>query len=208
MRKLTINFKPTIMKKYTLIFAAILLISTNICHAVPLLINNNSDNNTFPGMYRVHTYLGFLEDGNTCNEDWVLPFIFDPGSSLSIDDGSFVFQSPFNNFHDCLSNFLGYNNCEPIDLDWDGQRFSLESMLDSQNDSIPNNAYPAGLIGLSTGGVECNPSSFLGNYNYLSYSETANSYSLLAAIPNNTSVVICKITYNRYGNLLATLSYE
>lgn len=196
------------MKRYFFIFAVILLISSNICHAVPLLINNNSDNNTLPGMYTVHAYLGFLEDGKTCNEDWILPFIFEPGASLCIDDGSFVFQSPFNNFHDCLSNFLGYSHCEPIDLDWDGQRFTMESMLDFQNDSIPNNAYPIGLIGLSTGGIECNPSSFLGNYSYLSYVETANSYELRVAMPSNPSLSICKITYNRYGNLLATLNYE
>lgn len=194
------------MKKYTFIFAAILLISTNICHAVPLLINNNSDNNTFPGMYRVHTYLGFLEDGNTCNEDWVLPFIFDPGSSLSIDDGSFVFQSPFNNFHDCLSNFLGYTNCESIDLDWDGQRMLFDSMVDDEGNYFPNNSYPAGTIGLSTGGVDCSGLNLTGSF--LPPIINANSYSLLILNPSNPTEQIGSVTYNRYGNVLATLKYE
>lgn len=194
------------MKKYSFIFATILLISSSIGRAVPLVITNNSDNDNFPGMYRVNTYLGFLEDGNTCNDDWVLPFIFDPGSSLSIGDGSFMFQSPFNNFHDCLSNFLGYNNCEPIDLDWDGQRFGLESMTDPNGITIPNNDYPAGLIGLSTGGVDCQGMNLTSSY--IVYNESATSYSLLILNPSNPTQPIGNITYNRYGNVLATLKYE
>jgi|GEM_PF-2147695 len=198
------------MKRYIFIFAFIFLFSPNLGLAVPLVITNNSDNDNFPGMYQVNTYLGFLEDGNTCNDDWVLPFIFDPGASLTINDGSFIFQSPYNNFHDCLSNFLGYNNCEPIDLDWDGQRFGLVGDPNNLqlNPPIYNQDYPAGTIGLSTGGVECSPSSML-NYNWVVYSETPNSYDMLAIKPStNPPYLIGKITYHRYGNILATLSYE
>lgn len=71
--------------------------------------------------------------------------------------------------------------------------------------------YPAGLIGLSTGGVECNPLN-LTNYDWVVYNETPNSYDLLATQPDlnppPSSILIAKITYHRYGNLLATLNYE
>lgn len=194
------------MKKYIFIFAAILLFNPNLGLAVPLVITNNSINDNFPGMYRVNTYLGFLEDGNTCNDDWVLPFIFDPGASLTIDDGSFMFQSPFNNFQDCLSNFLGYNSCEPIDLAWDGQRISFEALIDNNDDSFPNNSYPAGTIGLSTGGVECQGMNLTSNA--ILYNESTTSYSLLILNPSNPNEPIGNITYNRYGNVLATLRYE
>ncbi len=194
------------MKKYTIILIVSLLLTSFFGQAVPLTITNNSDNTNFPGMYTVHTYLGFLEDGNTCNTNWVLPFIFNPGASLSIDDGSFVFQSPFNSFHDCLSNFLGYTNCEPIPLDWDGQRILFEALIDSNGDYFSDNSYSAGTIGLSTGGVDCQGMNLTSSY--IVYNESVNSYSLLILNPSNPSQPIGNITYNRYGNVLATLKYE
>ncbi len=80
-------------------------------------------------------------------------------------------------------------------LDYIGQRFILEGTY------YPN--YPAGVIGLSTGSLECVYPEQLTSVPY-TYSSSPNSYHLIGFLG---SMPICEITYNRFGGI-ATLLYE
>lgn len=176
------------------------VISFNLMTAVPLHITNSSNILNLVSAYEVHTYLGFVEDGNLCDDYWseALPFIFEPNSFLQINDGGEVYS--FGNFSDCFSSFIGYNNCEPIELDWLGQRFYDFKPL---NNMVPAEVYPRGTLGLSTGGVGCTSSDVSGDVILIANGPT--SYILTM---NYNSEIFLDIRYNRYGNALATLSYE
>src|SRR5690606_7240819 len=85
--------------------------------AQPLYVNNNSDIGDFP--YDITTYLIYSRAGEVCSgHDWALPFTFEAGSMLTINDGSFVWQ---NNL--CISEPIGYG-CEPVPIEFYGQRIN------------------------------------------------------------------------------------
>ncbi|HLS31035.1 MAG TPA: hypothetical protein VK021_09270 [Flavobacteriaceae bacterium] len=193
------------MKKIILFFV-IFIIGLGTGKAVPLTITNNSYTSPPIGEYEVYTFLGFVEDDNLCDDYWsqALPFIFEPYSVLQINNGSFLYS--FNGTNsECISSFIGYNNCEPVELDWLGQRFyDFKPLLDSNNAIVDYEDYPRGTLGLSTGGVGCTSSYVSGIVELLV--DGPNYYILQMVDPQQNNIL--DIRYNRYGNALATLNYE
>lgn len=189
------------MKKIIL-FSIIFIIGLGTGKAVPLTITNTSIDNPPIGMYDVYTFLSFVEAGDSCEDYWALPFIFEVNSILQINDGSFPYS--FGNNSECISYYLQYNNCEPIELDWTGQRFyEFKALMEPYNNIVPQEEYPEGILGLSTGGPGCLPSDVSGNV--VNLVNGPNFYFLNMEFESD---LFLQIIYNRYGNALATLSYE
>ena len=112
--------------------------------AQPLYVNNNSDIGNYP--YDITTNLIYARTGEVCSgADWAVPFTFEAGSMLTINDGSFVWTSPWNGLDFCLSEGIGYG-CEPVLLDFYAQR--IES-VDYANPDV--SGYFAGLISTIAG---------------------------------------------------------
>ncbi|WP_277633389.1 hypothetical protein, partial [Avrilella dinanensis] len=116
--------------------------------AQPLYVNNNSDIGNYP--YDITTYLIYSRVGEVCSgADWAVPLTFEAGSMLTINDGSFVWTSPWNEEEICLGEAIGYG-CEPVLLDFYGQR--IESIY--YNDFTPPLAGVTGMIS-TIAGVPC-----------------------------------------------------
>ena len=130
------------MKKLSYLFVLITLcIFTQQMQAQPLFVNNNSNTSLYP--YDITTYLIYSRTGEVCTGAyWAIPLTFDAGSTLTITDGSYLWNGV------CLSNIIGYG-CEPVPLDFYGQRIeSVEYEDPNITDSF------AGMIS-TIAGVPC-----------------------------------------------------
>ena len=89
-------------------------------------------------------------------------------------------------------------------MDWTGQRlYEFKALMDPNNDIVPEEEYPTGILGLSTGGPGCTVSDVSGNV--VNLVNGPNFYFLNMEFESD---FFLQIIYNRYGNALATLSYE
>lgn len=202
------------MKRKLLTFIT-LMFCLFMVKAVPLTIVNNSHISTYEFPYEAHAYLGFFKEGDSCAADEILYFIFDIGSVVQINDGNFMYTDPFNNSQTCLASILDSSGCSAMPLDYDGQRFWMEVDSDLLDNSVLTiSDYLGGLIGLSTGSVDCEPSSFPTGTNTwgfisTSYSNGIDNYELESGYTSPTdNFDLFKISYKKYGNVLAVLSYE
>src|SRR5690606_37618357 len=109
------------MKKLSYLFVIITMcMFSQQLQTHSLYVNNNSDIGNYP--YDITTYLIYSRVGEVCSgADWAVPLTFEAGSMLTINDGSFVWTSPWNEEEICLGEAIGYG-CEPILLDFYAQR--------------------------------------------------------------------------------------
>ncbi len=200
------------MKKYIIyIIATFLFFGTAQAQGVSLTIINDSQNSTSAGSYTAWPSLCIMEDGLPCSayDEYknLYHFKLNPNTSVYIPDGSYYYTNaypPYNN--GTLHSYLGTMN-----LNYIGQRFVL---LGTYSSTIPGNEYnhyPAGIMGLSTGSIECLYEELTNCYAYVS---SPNSYYIKGYYVDNFNPLmcsytnlICDIKYNRYGSL-AILVYQ
>jgi|SRR5690606_25652201 len=188
------------MKKLSYLFVLITLcIFTQQMQAQPLFVNNNSNVNGNP--YDITTYLIYSRTGEVCTEaNWAVPLTFEAGAMLTINDGSFVWTSPWNNEHFCLSEAIGYG-CDPVPLDFYGQRIEV---VDYTAD--PTYGFSGGISTIA--GVPC-----LGFQNAIGFPSSLNWEATLT--PDYTVTIIdldnnetmATINYMNWG-FMQTLAFN
>src|SRR5690606_23654498 len=174
------------MKK--LFYTTLLLLSTYIGFAVPIVVSNQSPVSAFPLEYDVETYLGILKDGGTCMDTGAFFYYIPAGMTITILDGTTVWTSPWNGTSGCISQYLGSPTCDPISLDHNGQRFGIHITNDVD---IIEPFEP--LFATTEHTIDCHPNMGADIITPTSYEKTTADL---------------KITYIRFGNALATINYE
>lgn len=184
------------MKKLSYLFAIITMcMFSQQLQAQPLYVNNNSDIGDFP--YDITTYLIYSRAGEVCSgHDWALPFTFEAGSMLTINDGSFVWQ---NNL--CISEPIGYG-CEPVPIEFYGQRIN-NILYDVTNpeDYVFGGLFSS-LVGYPCLGSSVGVSTPYGDPDW--DSEISGDYTVTVSYGGST---IATINYMNWG-FMQTLSFS
>src|SRR5690554_6302219 len=165
-----------------LFYTLLLLLSTSMSFAVPIVVSNQSPTVTIPQTeYDVETYLGLLKDGGTCVDTEAFYYYTPAGLTFAILDGSTLYNGV------CISEYLGSPTCEPFPLDQNGQRFGIPF----EYGSLPEPFEP--LFAATEHTIDCHPNMGADIITPTSYEKTTADL---------------KITYMRFGNALATIDYE
>ena len=174
--------------------------------AQPLYVNNNSDIGNYP--YDITTYLIYSRVGEVCSgADWAVQFTFEAGSMLTINDGSFVWTSPWNGLDFCLSEGIGYG-CEPVPIEFYGQRINniLYDVTNPQ-DYVFGGLFSS-LVGYPCLGSSVGVSTPYGDSNW--DSEIFGDYTVQVFYtdePGEPLDVIATINYMNWG-FMQTLSFS
>lgn len=201
------------MKKYIICIATTFLFFGNLQAQVSLTIINDSQNGTSAGHYTAWPSLCIMGYGLPCDayDEYknLYHFKLTPNTSDYIPDGSYYYTNPtppYNN-SGTIYSYLGTMN-----LNYTGQRFALYGTYTEYHPYygyVTYNHYPAGIMGLSTGSIECLSEELTENYDYIS---SPNSYYIRGYHSDTVTypypyLLICDIKYNRYGSL-AILVYQ
>lgn len=164
-----------------LFYTLLLLLSTSMSFAVPIVVSNQSPASPTPIIYDVETYLGLLKDGGTCVDTEAFYYYIPAGLTFAILDGSTLYNGV------CISEYLGSPTCDPFPLDHNGQRFGIHFVSGSLTEPFEP------LFATTEHTIDCHPNMGADIITPTSYEKTTADL---------------KITYMRFGNALATLDYE
>lgn len=165
-----------------LFYTLLLLLSTSMSFAVPIVVSNQSPTVTIPQTeYDVETYLGLLKDGGTCVDTEAFYYYIPAGLTFAILDGSTLYNGV------CISEYLGSPTCDPFPLDHNGQRFGIHFVSGSLTEPFEP------LFATTEHTIDCHPNMGADIITPTSYEKTTADL---------------KITYMRFGNALATIDYE
>src|SRR5690554_1452880 len=181
------------MKKLSYLFVIITMcMFSQQLQAQPLYVNNNSDIGNYP--YDITTYLIYSRVGEVCSgADWAVPLTFEAGSMLTINDGSFVWTSPWNEEEICLGEAIGYG-CEPVLLDFYAQRIETVDYA-----GYPTYGFAGGVS--TVAGIPC-----LGFQNAINTPNDDWSANLLGdynVTISNGSTTVATINYMNWGFMQA-----
>src|SRR5690606_2351209 len=171
------------MKK--LFYTTLLLLSTYIGFAVPIVVSNQSPVSAFPLEYDVEAHLGILKDGGICNDTFVLSYYIPAGMSFTLLDGSSLYNGM------CISQYIGSTTCDPFPLDHNGQRMGIDNVT---GPTLPWGLSPNGMYATTENTINCHPNNQATIITSTSYERDEPGYY--------------KISYIRFGNALATINYE
>src|SRR5690606_2283822 len=182
------------MKK--LFYTTLLLLSTYVGFAVPIVVSNQSPITPPAGYiteYDVEAHLGILKDGGICNDTFMLSYYIPAGMSFTLLDGSSLYNGT------CISQYIGSTTCDPFPLDHNGQRMGVYNLTGY---TIPWYLSPNGFYATTEHTIDCYPNEQADIITPTSYEK------LLIDNTVNPPVELLKISYIRFGNALATINYE
>lgn len=179
------------MKK--LFYTTLLLLSTYVGFAVPIVVSNQSPTTGAGYMleYDVEAYLGLLKDGGVCSDTGAFFYNLPAGMTITILDGTTVWTSPWNGTSGCISQYLGSSTCDPFPLDHNGQRMGIYNVTGA---TLPWGLSPNGMYATTENTIDCHPNNQATTITPTSYERDEPGYY--------------KISYIRFGNALATINYE
>ena len=184
------------MKK--VVITALFSLTAYTGFAVPIVVSNQSPTNTYPQtVYNVETFLGILKDGGTCSDTRTVFYNLPAGMSITMIDGTTIWNNPWNGTTSCISELLGSATCDAIPLDHDGQRMAVNF---TNGYTLPAGSYVNGIYATTQNTFSCHP-------NMEATTITSFSYEKILYDPVLATNVL-KISYMRFGNALATINYE
>jgi len=173
------------MKK--LFYTTLLLLSTYIGFAVPIVVSNQSPTTGTGYMleYDVEAHLGILKDEGVCEDTFMLSYNIPAGMSFTLLDGSSLYNGT------CISQYIGSTTCDPFPLDHNGQRMGIHNVT---GPTLPWGLSPNGMYATTENTIDCHPNNQATIITSTSYERDEPPYY--------------KISYIRFGNALATINYE
>lgn len=173
------------MKK--LFYTILLLLSTYVSFAVPIVVSNQSPTVGTGYMleYDVEAHLGILKDGGVCEDTFMLSYNIPAGMSFTLLDGSSLYNGT------CISQYIGSTTCDPFPLDHNGQRMGIYNVA---GPTLPLGLSPNGMYATTENTIDCHPNNQATIITPTSYERDEAGYY--------------KISYIRFGNALATINYE
>src|SRR5690606_38579067 len=173
------------MKK--LFYTTLLLLSTYIGFAVPIVVSNQSPTTGTGYMleYDVEAHLGILKDEGGCEDTFMLSYNIPAGMSFTLLEWSPLYNGS------CISQNIGSTTCDPFPLDHNGQRMEIHHVT---GPTLPWGLSPNGMYATTENTIDCHPNNQATIITSTSYERDEPGYY--------------KISYIRFGNALATINYE